>query len=142
MILDNAENLARYEQLKQVLASQSVPFQKGKFEINGAEFFGIGLEYDTKPASEGLWEAHRINLDVHFILEGEEFIHVSSIDQATETKTYDPEGDYALFDASPQQIVHLKKGMFLALYPNEVHKTAVQVNEVSSVKKIVFKVKL
>jgi YhcH/YjgK/YiaL family protein len=41
-----------------------------------------------------------------------------------------------------EQVVALKKGDILALYPNELHKTGVKVTETVSVKKVVFKIEL
>lgn len=142
MIYDKIENIGRYDLLKLVREFDFSNYQKGKFEIKGEQFFGIGLEYDTRSEKDCLWEAHRTYLDVHCILEGEEFIQVTDISNTTVTKEYDPEGDYALFGGKKEHIIHMKKGMFLALYPNEVHQTAVITESVSSVKKIVFKLKL
>ena len=117
-------------------------YQKGKFTMNEEAVFGIGLEYYTKEASEGLWEAHKKYLDVHLILEGEEEIHISDIVHCSATMAFDYENDYQLFDASMEQEVTLKKGDFLALYPNEVHKTGVKVTETVGVKKVVFKIEI
>jgi YhcH/YjgK/YiaL family protein len=91
-----------------------------------------------------LWEAHRKYLDIHVILEGEELIEICDILNASVSKTYEEIGDYELFLAKKEQQIHLKKGCFLALFPNEVHKTSVVVgeNKALAVKKIVFKIKL
>lgn len=142
MISDQLKHIGRYPFLKQIQEFSFEDYQKGRFEISGNDFFGIGLEYETRDASECLWEAHRKYLDVHVILEGEELVQITQLDHTKETKEYDPEGDYALFEGEKEQVIHLKKGTFLALYPNEVHRTAVSVSGVSSVKKIVFKLNL
>lgn len=142
MISDQLKYIGRYPFLKQIQEFNFENYQKGRFEISGNEFFGIGLEYETRDASECLWEAHRRNLDVHCILEGEELIHIADIAHAVVTKEYDEEGDYALFDAKKEQTILLKEGMFLVLYPNEVHQTSVAVNTAQSLKKIVFKIAL
>lgn len=142
MIYDKIENIGRYDLLRLVAEFSLDNYQKGKFEISGKDFFGIGLEYETKDATECLWEAHRIYLDVHCVLEGEEFVQIADISNTTVTKEYDPEGDYALFDAKKEHTIHLKKGMFLALFPNEVHQTAVKVEQPVALRKIVFKIAL
>ena len=142
MIYDKIENIGRYDLLSPVKEFDFSNYEKGKFGISGDEFFGIGLEYDTRNEADCLWEAHRSYLDVHCILEGEELVHITDITNTTVTKEYDAAGDYALFNGTKEHAIHLKKGMFLVLYPNEVHQTAVVTESVSSVKKIVFKIKV
>lgn len=146
MILDKIENSSRYKLLEFLTEykkkEMSFTFQKGKFEIDKDTFFGIGLEYDTKSESDCLWEAHKKYLDIHVILEGEEKINISETETMKPTMDFDYENDYQLFEGSKQQTVTLKKGSFLALFPNECHQTAIQVNESVGVKKIVFKILL
>jgi len=75
-------------------------------------------------------------------LEGEEYVNIADITNANVTKEYDLEGDYALFETTKQHTILLKKGMFLVLYPNEVHQTSISTGIPKSLKKIVFKVAL
>ena len=85
----------------------------------------------------GLWEAHRKYLDIHLVLEGEEILYINDINNMKSTKEY--EDDYELFDGEKQQEIILRPGYFLALYPNEVHKTAIELSNPASLKKLVFK---
>ena len=142
MIYDTLKNIGRYNFLKKIEKFDFSNYQKGKFDIDDEGFFGIGLEYDTKNESDCLWEAHQKHLDIHFVIEGEEIIHITDISNTEETKEYDTENDYALFTAEKEQKIILKQGEFLVLYPNEVHQTAVKLTNTSSVKKIVFKIKI
>ena len=142
MIYDKFKNISRYGMLKQIAEFNLKDYKKGKFDINDETFFGIGLEYNTKRESECLWEAHKEYLDIHFILEGEEVINISDISNMRKTMEFDNENDYQLFEGNKDHCVYLKKGDFLVLYPNECHQTAVQLDDVCFVKKIVFKIKL
>ncbi len=142
MIYDKIENIERYDLLSQIKDFDVKNYQKGKFNISGDTFFGIGLEYNTKNETECLWEAHKKYLDIHLILEGEEIINISETSTMKPTMDFDLENDYCLFEGKKQQTICLQKGEFLALYPNECHQTAVKTEEVSSVKKIVFKIEL
>lgn len=149
MIFDKQENLDRYQlpqkefgKLLDFLKNfKETDFQAGRFEIDGDRFFGIGLEYQTKKAEEGLWEAHRKNIDVHYILEGEERVQISDIEEMQVTKEYEEEGDYVLFDGAASDAVILRKGEILILFPNEIHKTSIMVNEPVEIRKIVFKIR-
>lgn len=148
MILDKVQHLDKYKlpQAGFQAASDFIKtfnpenFVKGKFEISGEQCFGIGLAYDTKQSNECLWEAHQKYIDIHFIIEGVERIHINDIAAMKVTKEHDNEGDYALFDGSARDEVVLSKGQFLLLFPNEVHKTSIIENEVSAVTKLVIKV--
>jgi biofilm protein TabA len=142
MIYDKIENIERYLFLNKIKEFDITKAQDGKFEIDGDLFFGIGLKYTTKNEIDCLWESHKKYLDVHVILEGEEFVNVSDGSQMKVTKEYDETGDYMLHSGVKQQQIHLKKGSFLALFPNEVHQTAVYVDKVDSLSKVVFKVLL
>jgi len=150
MIFDKIENINRYqlpqegfEELKIFLASFDLnAFKKGKFDINGEQLFGIGLEYNTKLAEECLWEAHQKYIDIHMILEGEEKIYINDISNTKLTKTYDKKDDYALFEGEKKDSILLKSGEFLILYPNEVHKTSIiSKHHPEKVNKIVFKLR-
>jgi biofilm protein TabA len=140
MIYDKIDNLKRYPLLSQISEFDFSLIKDGKNEIDGDLFFGIGLKYETKNAEECIWESHKKYLDVHVVLEGEEIVNISDFSSMEITKPYDEAGDYMLFYGVKEYSVCLKKGSFLVLYPNEVHQTAVMLNEFSNVRKIVFKV--
>jgi biofilm protein TabA len=140
MIYDKIENIERYPFLNKIKDFDFKMAKDGKFEIDGDAFFGIGLKYDTKNEMDCLWESHKKYLDVHVILEGEEIVNISDSSQMNVTKEYDDTGDYMLHSGIKQQSIHLKKGSFLVLYPNEVHQTAIYVDKINSISKVVFKI--
>lgn len=143
MIFDHINQINRYNlPIQQILNfTQNNSFEKGKNLIDGEELFALGLEYQTKPEDELLWEAHRKYLDVHFIVSGSEYIYVSDIEQMQSTQPY--QDDYELFSGSVQQKILMQEGDFLVLFPNEVHKTSIlSTDESSQIQKYVFKIKL
>lgn len=142
MIYDSLKNLSRYNLLDQISKFDLSNYTKGKIEIDNDRFFGIGLEYITKNGNECLWEAHQKYLDVHLIIEGEEKIHISDINNMSISQKYDESNDYSLFSGQKENEIILSKGYFLVLYPNEVHKTGIFSieNEQKQIKKIVFKI--
>lgn len=142
MIFDRLENLNSYGFDLHFIVDdlQKGRFEKGKYEISGKEQFGIDLIYSTQEQSKALWEAHRKYLDIHIVLEGEEFIHISDIKTMISSREY--EDDYELFEGYAQHSIYLKPGYFLVLFPYEVHRTCIKVNESVIVKKKVYKMAL
>lgn len=142
MIFDKIENITKYGiDLGFVLDDlRNNNFRRGKFEVGKFGCFGIGLEYETKDSSEGVWEAHRKYLDIHVISEGEEYIHITDIENMQSIKEY--EDDYELFDGPTEHKILLKEGFCLILFPNEVHKTSVKVIDRITVRKNVYKKQL
>ncbi|MFU1858156.1 YhcH/YjgK/YiaL family protein [Sphingobacterium sp. NGMCC 1.201703] len=141
MIFDKLDNIQRYGFDFQFILDDlnNNEFQKGRFEIEEDNKFGIGLSYSTVDENAGLWEAHRKYLDIHVILQGEEIIHLNDISEMESTQDY--EEDYELFKGKGKHSIHLKEGYFLLLFPNEVHKTSIQVGSSNEVKKKVYKLR-
>lgn len=142
MIFDRIENINSYGIELNFVTDflKENTFISGRTDIEKSEKFCLGLEYKTKAADGGLWEAHRKYLDIHVVFSGEELVHIADISQSTSTKEY--EEDYELFNSAVEHVIHLKPGYFLILFPHEVHKTGVELKEQSDIKKFVFKKKL
>lgn len=139
MIFDKIENINNYGFDFQFILDdlENDSFIKGKYNIKEPKCFGIGIEYQTQEADKALWEAHRKYLDIHIILEGDEFVSIADIENARSAKSYGD--DYEIFMALPEQKIHLKEGYFLVLFPNEVHRTSELVGKARIVKKKVYK---
>lgn len=97
------------------------------------------LEYQTKEAAEQIWEAHKKDIDIHYMVKGEEIIALGDHLEAGE---YHEEEDYYLLQEAPSQEIRLQKGQLLVLFTEEAHKTGGQIHEKASlIQKIVFKVR-
>jgi YhcH/YjgK/YiaL family protein len=148
MIYDSIKNLPLYRQDLQWLSNyieqlDTNNFVTGQQDLGAADkYYPVNIAYTTKPESEGVWEAHRQYLDVHYMIEGTEFIAVSHIEAMTSTNQYDAEKDFQLFDGPEQMRYRMTAGQFLVLYPHEVHKTSIQAPSPENIKKIVFKILL
>jgi len=140
MIKDKISNINRY--------SLNDSFEQLKKHFNDSfanelifPLKAIPLVYDTKPFDLSRFEVHQKNIDIHYILEGEEEIGLAQIENLNPQMVYDDENDYQFLEGEISETVKLRKGEFLILYPNEAHLTAGIVNEkAQSLKKIVFKV--
>lgn len=123
MIYDRVPNICRYkinknfvefaEWLNNGLDEQSKP-------IN---IKSIHLEYETKEFNLPKFENHQKYIDVHYILEGDEFIGIQDIEKLDPKTEYDEKEDYQLFKGNVEEQFLLKKGDVLVLFSNEVHVT-------------------
>lgn len=114
---------------------------KGQHLIQGEDFYVNILEYTTRPENQCIGEAHEQYLDVHYIIEGEEYINVSNIVNM-EVLEYNKKQDYLNVDGVWQNRILLRSGILLLLDTVDAHKTGIQTRESCFVKKAVFKIKL
>lgn len=152
MIIGMIKDAARYEVLSGRIAEalkwlQTVDtsvLQEGKNPIRGEDIFCSVHFYDTTGADARPWEGHRKYIDIHFIIKGEEIIGISPIDVMQIKKDYDAQTDFIEFEDATQQQILLKEGMFLIAFPEDIHKTALQVvpGQACAVKKGIIKVLL
>ena len=152
MIIGMIKDAARYEVLSGRIAEalkwlQTVDtsvLQEGKNPIRGEDIFCSVHFYDTTGADARPWEGHRKYIDIHFIIKGEEIIGISPIDVMQIKKDYDAQTDFIEFEGATQQQILLKEGMLLIAFPEDIHKTALQVvpGQACAVKKGIIKVLL
>ena len=102
----------------------------------------IVSEYETKVKNEVGYEAHRKNIDIQYLLKGEERVACLPVEKLKETKPYSEEKDAAFFTASVQPIeMTLGGGYFAIFFPQDGHMPQLCVNdEPMIVKKVVIKV--
>lgn len=142
MIFDKLQNISNYYFLKpfckEIARSE---FLTGKFDLKERDGFGIGLEYNTRNEQDAVWEGHKKFLDLHVIIDGEERIQHSFIDDMIQINEYHEMDDYQLFKGDKSAEFFLNKSMFILFAPTDIHKTGIgEVNE--QVKKFVFKIPL
>lgn len=152
MIFDNIENCQLYygihERFKDAFdfIKQAVKdnYDCGRYEIDGKNLFAFIQEYSTKPENEGMYEGHKNYIDIQFIVSGIEEIHDIDINKATIKIDYNAEKDIAFYnDSSRAAKSVLEAGEYGIFLPKDLHKPGVSFdNKISSVKKIVVKVKV
>lgn len=116
-------------------------YEKGSHEIDGERLFVNIVEYETTTPENRFWEAHKEYLDVHVMLSGQEQIDLNFIGNM-ELKEYVPKDDFLPMDGEKNGSVILRPGDFLVCYPNDAHRTAVEVKGAEKVKKAIFKVQI
>ena len=148
MIFDHISNISLYctlspdiyaglEYLKQISSDIAV----GVYQIT-PRVKAIVSEYETKVKNEVGYEAHRKNIDIQYLLKGEERVACLPLEKLKETKPYSEEKDAAFFTTSVQPIeMTLGDGYFAIFFPQDGHMPQLCVNdEPMIVKKVVIKV--
>lgn len=120
-------------------AHDLLSYEKGTHEIDGDRLFVNVVEYTTTAPENRFWEAHRDYLDVHVMLRGKEQIDVNFI-RNMELKEYVKKDDFLPMEGEKNGSVVMREGDFLVCYPNDGHRTAVEVEDPEAVKKAIFKV--
>jgi len=130
-----------YEGLK-YLQQVSSDIAVGTYQIS-PRVKAIVSEYETKVKNEVGYEAHRKNIDIQYLLKGEERVACLPVEKLKETKPYSEEKDAAFFTASIQPIeMTLGDGFFAIFFPQDGHMPQLSVDEPMMVKKVVVKVEI
>ena len=118
-----------------------ISLSNGKYDL-GDDCYVVVNEYETKNDGEIIYEAHEKYIDVQFLVYGEEAVWITDKENSICTRAYDLENDYALYNSKNGVKQILTKGMFMALYPNDLHAPGYSSNMMPCrVKKLVFKIK-
>lgn len=148
MIYDTLNNINTYKSLSpdiysglRFLQQASPDLAPGTYQIS-PRVKAIVSEYETKVKNEVGYEAHRKNIDIQYLLKGEERVACLPVEKLKETKPYSEEKDAAFFTASVQPIeMTLGGGYFAIFFPQDGHMPQLCVNdEPMIVKKVVIKV--
>ena len=149
MIFGNLTNLEEYAYLEDKIKAcfdfydenDMENMKAGIHKINGDEFFVNIVEYDTTTVENRFWEAHKEYLDLHLMLLGEERIALNFL-KNMDLGDYDEQKDFQTAEGERTVSVDLKAGDFLVCYPNDVHMTALQIDDPIYTKKAIFKIKI
>ena len=149
MIYDTLNNINTYQCLSpdiyeglKFLQQASPDLALGTYQIN-SRVKAIVSEYETKVENEVGYEAHRKNIDIQYLLKGEECVACLPLEKLKETVPYSEEKDAAFFTASIQPIeMTLGDGFFAIFFPQDGHMPQLSVDEPMMVKKVVVKVEI
>lgn len=113
----------------------------GKHEVAGDEVFANVQEYDTVPAAQKHYEAHRRYFDIQYIVSGEEAIAVTPVDEVEPLQEFDEGNDFCLY-GEPRSCawIPLHAGELAILGPEDAHKPGCSLEGPAAVRKVVVKV--
>lgn len=151
MIFDDISNIATYKGLSPNIAL-ALDFLKqvkpdtpvGEYQINH-RVKAIVSEYETKLENECGYEAHKKNIDIQYLLSGEERIACLPIERLKKTKAYNEEKDaafYAADNAHQPLYLSLLPGYFAIFFPQDGHMPQLCVEKPTNVRKVVIKVEI
>jgi biofilm protein TabA len=146
MIIDTIKNASQYagihpdlpKVLQEIAAADPLTAEAGRYDIPESEAFFMIQKYETKDISEGLWEAHRKFIDVQYVLSGVELIGYKEISKLQESVKYSEEADVAFLQGEGD-FLQMGEGMFMILYPQDVHMPGISADTTCPVVKIVAK---
>ncbi len=146
MILTNIKRIATYKGISENLdkaidfilsAKQDIAI--GKYIIDGDNIYANVSESFPKQSTETIYEAHRVYIDIHLLLEGIEIAGFADIDECTPTSEYNAEGDYIFLKANGKKMKILPGDVYI-VHPEDAHAPGgTETGE--AIKKIVVKVK-
>jgi YhcH/YjgK/YiaL family protein len=150
MIYDNLSNISHYKGLSEELYAGLTYLKHvkpdiavGTYQIN-PRVKAIVSTYETKIKNEVGFEAHKKNIDIQYLLKGEERIACMPIEKLTETEPYSEEKDAAFYadDGVVAQTITIGNGYFAIFFPQDGHMPQLCVDKPQMVKKDVVKVEV
>ena len=110
-------------------------------EILGGTVYATRFTYETVPAEDSFFEAHRKYLDIHIMMEGSERVEIAPPETLTEFDRAESNDFYAYRGEGEYKLV-LSPGDFLVVFPGDAHRIKMQLDGPETVSKVVFKVKI
>lgn len=137
--IDNYSGLGRiYDGLRFLAETDFVNHPVGRFDLADDMYYMV-QEYATKPDNKT--EAHEKYVDIQCIISGSEVIAVAPIDcEKTVTEAF-PERDVWFYNCATQPVT-VGPGMYMILWPNDLHKPGLTLGKPVECRKVVVKVRL
>ena len=148
MLIDHLENYkkqialhplfdAAFQYLRSIKTAELV---EGKIEIKGDDLFAIIASPGTLIDENPKLEAHKVYIDIHYIIEGTELFGWKSISECDQPiDSFNDEKDYILYDNKDFSTIKLTKGSFVIVFPEDAHAPGI---ETTNLKKVVLKIKI
>jgi YhcH/YjgK/YiaL family protein len=148
MIFDTLDNHARYEglgnnlpaALKFLLENDLTSLPPGRMDIDGGNLYALVQEYFTRPAEQGVWEAHRRYIDVQYMVSGQERMGVANL-RTMQLGEYVSEKDFQPMSGKGDYLDVLA-GSFVIFFPEDGHMPGLCVIAPEAVRKVVLKVRI
>ena len=113
----------------------------GKYEIENESMFALVQEVQTEDVSLRKPESHRQYTDIQLLLQGEEIIGITRSSERNIVSVDELENkDYLLYShVENESFVTLQPGMFVVLFPTDIHRPCCKAS-IDSIRKVVVKI--
>lgn len=146
MIIDRISNAHLYEPLSPRIKrafdylrrTDLAPLAPGRHDIDGDSLYVMLSQYETKPRSQGAWEAHRRYIDLQVVIQGSEQIGYSHVSRL-KSGPYAADKDFMPL-AGDGDFLTLSAGDFMLLFPEDGHMPGIAIGAPNPVTKAVFKI--
>jgi biofilm protein TabA len=150
MILDSLSAAMQYEGLRPGIALGLAYLRDfdpetpdGRYPLSGDDLFALVQSYDTAPATDKRFEAHREYIDIQCVAAGGERILYAPVERLEIETPYSEAGDVIFFrEPGVSSSLLLRPGEFAIFYPGDAHKPGCMVGGRDRVKKVVVKVRI
>ena len=116
--------------------------EPGRYEIDGTAIFALVQEYRSAPKEEKKPEAHRKYLDIQYVFQGSEIICYGLENRMNEVlEDLLAEKDLLFFKSVQNEMdLILTEGMYVILFPQDIHRPGCRYGDGGQVKKVVVKI--
>ena len=150
MIIGNKKDFARYGSINDAFGRafaflQTLSEDSDKASINDGDVRGgisVIPKSDTFANGEPkCFEAHRRDIDIHYVLQGDERFGYAHVDTLCPKTAYNEEGDYILLTGDCAAYVTLRPGDFCIAFPEDAHIPCLTAGDTDTVKKVILKIR-
>jgi YhcH/YjgK/YiaL family protein len=149
MIIDHLAYADQYQGLHPRLAQAFAYLREqplaemapGRYEIEGDDMFLLLQAYQTRSAENSFWEAHRIYMDIQYMVEGAERMGYACANGMRIKEDLLQENDYAVLEGTGRDVV-VEEGSFVIFFPQDAHMPCLSDREARVIKKAVIKIKI
>lgn len=114
--------------------------QTERVELGGG-LFALEQAYRSKPRSEGVYESHRVYLDIQVIVAGEELMELTEVARLKVQEDFTPERDLIFYqDFRGGSVLRMHAGELAIFRPADAHMPSLAVDAPAVVRKTVVKV--
>ena len=149
MIIGNRKDFARYRGINpafarafgflETLSEDSVNERIREEEVCGG--ISVIAKSDALPdGSPKCFEAHRRDIDIHYVVRGEERFGFAHVDTLVPLGDYNEEKDYQFFTGRADYVT-LRTGDFCVTFPEDAHIPCLPAGTEETVKKVILKIR-
>lgn len=114
----------------------------GKYVIDGENVFADVTDNPSAELKDAKWHSHRQYCDIMYVIKGKEKIGIAPIAGAPVTIPFNDKGDSQFYNQDMKGMYYLSNpDSFFILFPTDVHRPFIKVDDCNYVKRIRMKIK-